>query len=129
MQLHHKRLIGACLVACVALLAGCASDIATDSGADSENIGQNCVVGAPVEDRAPRIVATVAPITSLVAQVAGDVGADIVGLVPEGTNSHTFEPPPSAAAVLEQADVVFMNGLVLEEPTKDLAQSLSLIHI
>jgi ABC-type Zn uptake system ZnuABC Zn-binding protein ZnuA len=68
-------------------------------------------------------VTTVAPITSLVAQVVGDAGADIVGLVPEGTNSHTFEPPPSAAAVLEQADVVFMNGLVLEEPTKELAQA------
>lgn len=48
-------------------------------------------------------------------------GSQVVGLVPEGTNSHTFEPPPSAAAVLESADVVFMNGLVLEEPTKDLA--------
>ena len=123
MQLHHKRLIGACLVSCVALLAGCASDSATSNGTGSENSGQNCAVGAPVEGRAPRIVATVAPITSLVAQVVGNVGADIVGLVPEGTNSHTFEPPPSAAAVLEQADVVFMNGLVLEEPTKDLAQS------
>ena len=45
------------------------------------------------------------------------------GLVPEGTNSHTFEPPPSAAKVLEESDVVFINGLVLEEPTKDLAEA------
>jgi len=42
--------------------------------------------------------------------------------VPEGTNSHTFEPPPSVAATLSVSDVVFANGLVLEEPTKDLAQ-------
>ncbi|MFM7964027.1 MAG: metal ABC transporter substrate-binding protein [Actinomycetota bacterium] len=75
----------------------------------------------PLSGRSVRIVTTVAPITSLVAQVVGDSGAEIVGLVPEGTNSHTFEPPPSAAEVLESADVVFMNGLVLEEPTKDLA--------
>lgn len=81
----------------------------------------NCEVGESVKGRGLRIVATVAPITSLVAQIVGDTGAAIVGLVPEGTNSHTFEPPPSAAAVLEEADVVFMNGLVLEEPTKDLA--------
>jgi ABC-type Zn uptake system ZnuABC Zn-binding protein ZnuA len=67
-----------------------------------------------------QVVTTVAPITSIVASVAGD-RAKITGLVPEGTNSHTFDPPPSAAAVLSEADVVFINGLKLEEPTKDLA--------
>ncbi|MGB3763963.1 MAG: metal ABC transporter substrate-binding protein [Ornithinimicrobium sp.] len=67
------------------------------------------------------VVTTVAPITSIAASIAGE-RADITGLVPEGTNSHTFDPPPSAAAVLSEADVVFINGLKLEEPTKDLAQ-------
>ena len=67
-----------------------------------------------------RVVTTVAPITSLVANVTGDL-ADVRGVVPEGTNSHTFEPPPSAAEVLAGADVVFINGLQLEEPTKELA--------
>lgn len=69
-----------------------------------------------------RVVTTVAPITSIVASVAGD-RAEIEGLVPEGTNSHTFEPPPSAAAALSEADVVFVNGLKLEEPTKELAEA------
>jgi len=67
-------------------------------------------------------VTTVAPITSIVTSVAGG-RADITGLVPEGTNSHTFDPPPSAAAVLSRADLVFVNGLKLEEPTKDLAEA------
>ncbi|MFM8310668.1 MAG: metal ABC transporter substrate-binding protein [Ilumatobacteraceae bacterium] len=66
------------------------------------------------------IATTVAPITSIVANIVGGL-ADITGIVPEGTNSHTFEPPPSVAATLAGADVVFVNGLVLEEPTKDLA--------
>ena len=57
----------------------------------------------------------------MAANVAGD-RAQVVGLVPEGTNSHTFEPPPSAAATLSEADVVFVNGLQLEEPTKELAE-------
>ena len=42
--------------------------------------------------------------------------------LPEGTNSHTFEPRPSVAELLAEVDVVYVNGLVLEEPTKVLAE-------
>ena len=69
-----------------------------------------------------RVVTTVAPITSIAANVAGDL-ADIEGVVPEGTNSHTFEPAPSVAEVLSRADLIFINGLVLEEPTRNLARA------
>ena len=68
------------------------------------------------------IVTTVAPLTSIVANIAGD-RARITGVVPEGTNSHTFEPPPQVSRVLEDADVVFVNGLQLEEPTFELAEA------
>jgi len=68
------------------------------------------------------VVTTVAPITSIAANIGGDK-VSITGLVPEGTNSHTFEPPPSASALLSEADIVFINGLQLEEPTKELAQA------
>lgn len=79
-----------------------------------------CQRVAPVaEGQTLRIATTVAPITSIVANIAGGL-ADIEGIVPEGTNSHTFEPAPSVAALLSKADVVFVNGLVLEEPTKEL---------
>lgn len=70
----------------------------------------------------PVIVTTVAPITSIVSSVVGD-RATVTGIVPEGSDSHTFEPKPSAAEVLSKADVVYMNGLQLEEPTKKLAQA------
>ena len=69
-----------------------------------------------------RVVTTVAPITSLVSMVAGGL-ADVRGLIPEGADSHTFEPPPSAAKALADADVVFVNGLKLEDPTQDLAKA------
>src|SRR5205823_630278 len=57
---------------------------------------------------------------SLVANVAGD-RARVRGLIPEGTDSHTFEPKPSVAAEVATADVVFVNGLSLDDPTKALA--------
>jgi len=75
--------------------------------------------GAAADGRL-RVVTTVSPLTSIVANVVGD-RAVVTGIVPEGTNSHTFEPPPSAARVLAEADVVFVNGLKLEDPTRDLA--------
>ena len=64
---------------------------------------------------------TVAPITSIVANIGGN-RVKITGIVPEGTNSHTFEPKPSVAELLSELDVLYVNGLKLEEPTKDLAQ-------
>ena len=64
---------------------------------------------------------TVAPITSIAANIGGD-RVKITGIVPEGTNSHTFEPKPSVAELLSQLDVLFVNGLKLEEPTKELAK-------
>ena len=67
------------------------------------------------------IATTVAPITSIVANIAAGTTTVIEGIVPEGTNSHTYEPPPSVAAALSEADVILINGLVLEEPTKELA--------
>ena len=71
----------------------------------------------------PLLVATtVSPITSIAASIAGD-RARIEGIVPEGTNSHTFEPAPQAAELLSTADLILVNGLKLEDPTIGLAES------
>ena len=98
------------------LITGCAGSEQTSNG---RNVG--CDLGEVVQGRPLNIATTVAPITSIIANVAGGTSTSIIGIVPEGTNSHTFEPKPSDAASLESADVIFINGLVLEEPTKDLA--------
>jgi ABC-type Zn uptake system ZnuABC Zn-binding protein ZnuA len=88
-----------------------------------EESAAGCEGGRPVAGRQIRIATTVAPITSIVANIAGGSGAVVTGLVPEGVDSHTYEPSPSIAAALEDADVVFLNGLGLEEPTKALASA------
>lgn len=107
------------------VLAACGNGNSEESGASTTVNGTSsatsCLSGDPISDRPLRIATTVAPITSIIANIAGGSGTQITGIVPEGTNSHTFEPQPSAAALLSDADVVFINGLMLEEPTKELA--------
>jgi len=69
-----------------------------------------------------RIVTTVAPLTSIVENVAGDK-INLIGIIPEGIDSHTFEPIPSDAKLLAQADLIIINGLDLEIPTVKLAEA------
>jgi ABC-type Zn uptake system ZnuABC Zn-binding protein ZnuA len=69
-----------------------------------------------------KVVTTVSPITSIVENIGG-TRITLQGIVPEGVNSHTFEPAPSVAAILADADLVFLNGLFLEEPTLELARA------
>jgi ABC-type Zn uptake system ZnuABC Zn-binding protein ZnuA len=104
-----RRSVIVCLaVVGAGLIAGCGSDDAGDSSASDG-------------DKQLEIGTTVAPITSIVANIGGD-RVKITGIVPEGTNSHTFEPKPSVAELLSQIDVLYVNGLMLEEPTKELAE-------
>ena len=104
------------LVVLLVVVTGCAS---SDQNSNIASVG--CELGEAINGRALNIATTVAPITSIVANVAGGTASVVTGVVPEGTNSHTFEPKPSDAVTLESADIIFVNGLVLEEPTKDLA--------
>ena len=67
-----------------------------------------------------RVVTTVSPITSIVENIGG-VRIQVEGVIPEGVNSHTFEPAPSVAEVLSKADLIVINGLFLEEPTLEMA--------
>ena len=45
------------------------------------------------------------------------------GVVPEGVNSHVFEPQPSLARLMTDADLIIANGLFLEQPTLELAEA------
>ncbi|MFP5225938.1 MAG: metal ABC transporter substrate-binding protein [Actinomycetota bacterium] len=75
----------------------------------------------PRADGRISVVATVSPITNLVENIGGE-HVRVTGLVPEGVNSHTFEPTPSDARLLAEADLFFANGLNLELPSISLAE-------
>ncbi len=76
----------------------------------------------PDDDSRLRVVTTVAPLRSIVENVGGE-RVLVIGLVPEGVNSHTYDPPPSAAADIARADLIVLNGLNLELPALELAQA------
>ncbi|MCC6179741.1 MAG: zinc ABC transporter substrate-binding protein [Chloroflexi bacterium] len=69
-----------------------------------------------------KVVSTVAPITNIVQNVGGS-SIDLEGVIPPGTDSHTFEPSPSDARLLASADLIVVNGLALEGTTIKLAQA------
>ena len=74
------------------------------------------------QPRSLNVVTTVSPITSIVENIGGN-RIRLEGIVPEGVNSHTFEPAPSVARLLGDADLIILNGLFLEEPALEMAES------
>jgi len=89
---------------CLALLAGVA-----------------CKTPAPTS-ASFTVVTTVSPLTDIARNIAGRE-ANVRGIIPEGVDSHTFEPTPSSARLIGQADLIFVNGLHLEDPTLRLAEA------
>lgn len=69
-----------------------------------------------------RVLATVAPLADLVAEVLGDRGT-VAPLVPPGAESHSYEPRPDDVGELEQADAYFGNGLGLDDGALELVHS------
>jgi ABC-type Zn uptake system ZnuABC Zn-binding protein ZnuA len=109
-------LLGALALAGTALACGEVDDGATARGdADQPR-------DAALSAERLVVVTTVSPITNLAAAVIGE-HATIRGIVPEGADSHTFEPPPSAVAAIAEADVVLLNGMQLEASVLDLARA------
>ena len=91
-------------------------------GAPPPDAASTARAQAPADAAPVSVVTTVAPLRNIIENVVGD-RASVTGLVPEGMNAHTFQPPPSAARLLAQADLIVLNGLSLELPTLELAQA------
>ncbi len=68
------------------------------------------------------VITTVAPLTNIVHNIGGD-RIDLHGLIPEGTDSHTFEPAPSDVQSIVGGDLFLVNGLHLETPSEKLIEA------
>lgn len=61
-----------------------------------------------------QVVATTNIVADVVSQVAGD-RIDLYAMLPAGADPHSYQPTPQDLRALTDADVVFINGLGLEE--------------
>lgn len=60
-----------------------------------------------------KVVTSVAPITNIVKNIGGDK-INLVGIIPEGSDSHTFELVPSDVIKMSDANLIIIDGLNLE---------------
>lgn len=74
------------------------------------------------DDGKLKVATTVAPLTSIVQSVGGS-RIHVRGLIPDGVDSHTYEPRPSDAEILSRADLLIMNGAHLEGTTEAIAKA------
>lgn len=120
MLLVRMVVAAAFLMVVAACSGGAGATNAPSSGSDGTSLGwYDQLTGQ--RDKLD-VATTVAPISSLARNVGGD-RIRLHGIVPDATNSHTFEPSPSDAQHLAAADLIIVNGLHLEQPTLDLAES------
>jgi len=69
-----------------------------------------------------KVVATTNVLGDVVAQVGADL-IDLTVLLPVATDPHGFQPTPRDLAAVEAADLVFVNGLGLEEFLVDMVEA------
>lgn len=65
--------------------------------------------------------------TSLVADAVARVGGDLISLttlLPLGSDPHSFQPTPQEIALVSQAEVLFLNGMGLEEFMTALTENM-----
>lgn len=69
--------------------------------------------GRAVEDGRLQVVATTSIVGDVVRQVGGE-WIDLLVLIPQGSDPHSFQATPQDMAKLAEADVIFANGAGLE---------------
>jgi len=70
------------------------------------------------------VVTTTSIITDVVQNIAGDK-IRITGLIAKGRNPHNYEPTPKDMAVVEKADLIFVNGMDLEEALLEAIKNIT----
>ncbi len=93
------------LVVAMAVAIACADG--DDEPSDTDNV---------------RVLASLEIFADMASNVGGD-RATVAALLPSGADVHTYELPPSRVADVARADIIFLNGLALEEQAGEIART------
>lgn len=113
---HRAWLVAAATVVVASLsIAGCGDD----------GGGDHAAIPDPAYDRSddPWSIVVSLPIFADFAREMGGDQVTVTTLIPPGADPHTYVPPPEDAESIKNADLVFVNGLGLDQPTIDFAQA------
>ena len=77
---------------------------------------------APEQEKI-KVVATTTIVGDVVSRVLGDNG-ELTVLMSVGQNPHSYDPAPRDIAAMESADIIFVNGLDLEEQLMSVIEGL-----
>jgi ABC-type Zn uptake system ZnuABC Zn-binding protein ZnuA len=115
------RIIGA-LVVVICLLTVTNLPIVTVKSSALGNLTTSTTKGTILTSKL-KVVTSVAPITDIVKNVGGEK-IDLMGIIPEGSDSHTFELVPSDVVKMHDADLVIIDGLNLEGSMEKAANEI-----
>jgi manganese/zinc/iron transport system substrate-binding protein len=79
--------------------------------------------GGPPESYPYRVVTTVGMVTDIVKHVAGDKAA-VTGLIGSGVDPHLYKPTRNDVIALQDAEIVFYSGLMLEGKMADTLEKI-----
>ena len=113
---YTKRLIvlGGIIVFFMSLISSYATTTTTTTNTTKQEVA--------LENKL-NVVTSVAPITNIVHNIGGDK-INLVGLVPEGVNSHNFELKPSDTIKINDVNLVIIDGLNLESNIEKIAENV-----
>ncbi|MEO7666079.1 MAG: metal ABC transporter substrate-binding protein, partial [Dehalococcoidia bacterium] len=106
------------------LIAGCGDDDTTGA-VDASPTVEAGAIPSPAYDWSdePWSIVVSLPIFADFAREMGGDQVTVTTLIPPGVDPHTYVPPPEAADLIKTADLVFVNGLGLDQPTIDFVQA------
>lgn len=107
----QRLLLTVAVVACLAVISACGSGKENNEGAAS---GEKKI----------KVTTTVGMITDVVRQVGGG-HVEVTGLMKAGVDPHLYKASEGDINKLEQADIIFYNGLHLEGKMVDIFEKLA----
>lgn len=120
----HQRAILVLFLLFALLLVGCggtseATTVATDEPSKATDESPS----AQDASKVIKVIATTTVIADFLRHVGGS-HVDVMVMIKEGSNHHSFEPTMSEARLIAEVDMIFSNGIGLEQPwLNDLRES------